>query len=88
MKFKPFNFIIYYFTRYYYANVDETRRKIKDLIKEDEWNTDKFPEMKQLLSNKLGIQHKSMQELLLDIFQVKSDNTQIKYNNIQYERNF
>ncbi|CAG8649705.1 16892_t:CDS:2 [Funneliformis mosseae] len=43
---------------YYHADVDETRRKIKELIKDGEWNSDKFSEMKQKLLNKLRIQDK------------------------------
>ncbi|CAG8466075.1 467_t:CDS:10 [Funneliformis caledonium] len=43
---------------YYHADADETRRKIKELIKDGEWNSDKFSEMKQKLLNKLRIQDK------------------------------
>lgn len=43
--------------RYYFANVDKTREKIKEMINNDEWKTDYFPEMKQELLNKLNIQH-------------------------------
>ncbi|CAG8483535.1 3153_t:CDS:2 [Funneliformis caledonium] len=43
---------------YYHADVDETRRKIKELIKAGEWNSDKFFEMKQNLLNMLRIQDK------------------------------
>ena len=50
---QSFNLIL--FIRYYHANVDETRRKIKELIKEGEWNFDEFSEMKQNLLNKLNI---------------------------------
>ncbi|POG81773.1 hypothetical protein GLOIN_2v1505148 [Rhizophagus irregularis DAOM 181602=DAOM 197198] len=42
---------------YYFANVDKTREKIKEMINNDEWKTDYFPEMKQELLNKLNIQH-------------------------------
>jgi len=37
---KFLNFNVYHLTRYYYANVDKTRRKINQLIKDDEWNSD------------------------------------------------
>jgi len=47
------------FTRYYHANVDKTRKKIKKLIKEGEWNSEEFSEMKQNLLYKLDIQDKS-----------------------------
>ena len=72
--------LIYYFTRYYYANVDETRRKIKELIKEGEWNSDEFSEIKQILLNKLNIQNISEQELLLDMFKQMFDDFQVKLN--------
>uniref|UniRef100_U9SZ98 Uncharacterized protein n=1 Tax=Rhizophagus irregularis (strain DAOM 181602 / DAOM 197198 / MUCL 43194) TaxID=747089 RepID=U9SZ98_RHIID len=32
---------------YYHANFDETRRKVLEQIKNDEWNNDEFPEMKR-----------------------------------------
>jgi len=69
------------FTRYYHANVDETRRKIKELIKEGEWNSDEFPKMKQNLLNKLNIQDKSEQELL-DMLKQKLDEHGQKLNEI------
>ncbi len=45
-----------------------------------------FLEMKQILSNKLDIQHKSMQELLWDVFLAKSDNTWIKVEQYSVRR--
>ncbi|CAB4436510.1 unnamed protein product [Rhizophagus irregularis] len=42
---------------YYYANVDKTREKVKQMISNGEWNTDGFPELKQELLNKLNIQN-------------------------------
>jgi hypothetical protein len=50
-----FNKLIY--SRYYYANVDKTREKVKQMISNGEWNTDGFPELKQELLNKLNIQN-------------------------------
>ncbi|PKY29596.1 hypothetical protein RhiirB3_484012 [Rhizophagus irregularis] len=44
---------------YYHANFDETRRKVLEQIKNDEWNNDEFPEMKRKLLNKLKIHKKS-----------------------------
>ncbi|PKY17426.1 hypothetical protein RhiirB3_467953 [Rhizophagus irregularis] len=42
---------------YYYANVDKTREKVKQMISNGKWNTDGFPELKQELLNKLNIQN-------------------------------
>ncbi|CAB4429195.1 unnamed protein product [Rhizophagus irregularis] len=42
---------------YYYANVDKTREKIKEMMKNDEWNTDEFTELKQALLEKLNIKY-------------------------------
>lgn len=50
--------LIYKFIiRYYFANVDKTREKIKEMINGGEWKTDYFPEMKQELLDKLNIRH-------------------------------
>jgi hypothetical protein len=51
-----------YLLRYYYADVDKTRQKIKEMIKEREWNTDEFPELKQKLLDELKIQYNSQLE--------------------------
>ncbi|CAB4399132.1 unnamed protein product [Rhizophagus irregularis] len=40
---------------YYYADFDKTRQEIKEMIKEGEWNTDEFSELKQKLLHKLKI---------------------------------
>ncbi|CAG8660186.1 5341_t:CDS:2 [Funneliformis mosseae] len=65
---------------YYHADFDETYRKIRELIKENEWDSDQFPEMKQNLLNKLNIQEKSdkdMLDILLkklnDIYKVQNE---------------
>jgi hypothetical protein len=49
--------IYFFFSRYYYANVDETRREVERLIRKDEWKTNDFPEMKEKLLKKLQIKH-------------------------------
>jgi len=58
-----FNLIII-LSRYYHAGVDEIRKKIRELIKEGEWNSDGCSNMRQMLLNKLNVQEKSDQELL------------------------
>ncbi|GBC30372.2 hypothetical protein GLOIN_2v1794049 [Rhizophagus irregularis DAOM 181602=DAOM 197198] len=45
------------FAIYYYANVDKTREKIKEMINEGEWNTNEFSELKQKLLKELNIQY-------------------------------
>ncbi|PKK61670.1 hypothetical protein RhiirC2_791467 [Rhizophagus irregularis] len=42
---------------YYYANVDMTRKKIKELIDDNEWDSNEFIELKQILIKKLNIKH-------------------------------
>ena len=74
--------MIYRSIRYYHAYVDETRRMIKELIKEGEWNYDEFRTMKQSLLNKLNIQEKSEQELL-SILEQKIDDVQLKMSSSQ-----
>ncbi|PKY17222.1 hypothetical protein RhiirB3_382357 [Rhizophagus irregularis] len=44
---------------YYYANIDKIREEIKKLINENQWNTDKFLEIKKQLLNILNIQIKN-----------------------------
>ncbi|GBB98777.1 hypothetical protein RclHR1_03320003 [Rhizophagus clarus] len=44
---------------YYYADVDKTRQKVKEMIKEGEWNINEFSELKLELLKVLGIQHNS-----------------------------
>jgi len=56
------NSFFYYFTRYYRADVDETRRKIKGLIKKGDWNSDEFSRLKQKLLKKLNIHEQDMLE--------------------------
>jgi hypothetical protein len=43
--------------RYYYASVDKAREKVKEMIKQDEWNTSQFPELKQDLLEKLNVEY-------------------------------
>ncbi|CAI2172492.1 19542_t:CDS:2 [Funneliformis geosporum] len=45
-----------YLLSYYYANVDESRRKVNELIKNDEWRPEEFPEMKKNLLKILDVQ--------------------------------
>ena len=49
--------------QYYHANVDETRRKIKELIENNQWDSDELQEMKKKLLENLNIQN-AKQELL------------------------
>jgi polyhydroxyalkanoate synthesis regulator phasin len=51
--------------RYYYADADKVRQKIKEMINNGEWNTDEFLELKQNLLNKLNIQHNPVDETTL-----------------------
>ncbi|CAI2195826.1 2290_t:CDS:2, partial [Funneliformis geosporum] len=44
-------------TRYYHANVEETRREIKNLIKEKEFKTDKFSDLKKNLLKQIKIRY-------------------------------
>ncbi|GBB88163.1 hypothetical protein RclHR1_01470011 [Rhizophagus clarus] len=41
---------------YYYANADKTREKIKELVKNDEWNNDIFSESRKSLLKELNIE--------------------------------
>ncbi|GBB84482.1 hypothetical protein RclHR1_11040008 [Rhizophagus clarus] len=41
---------------YYYANVDKTREKVNDMIKDKKWNTKGFPKLKENLIEKFNIQ--------------------------------
>ncbi|PKC61662.1 hypothetical protein RhiirA1_466208 [Rhizophagus irregularis] len=44
---------------YYYADVAKTRKKIKELKSEGEWNEDQFPDMKKELLQTVHIKHES-----------------------------
>ena len=46
-----------YFSRHYYADVDKTRVEVKRLIKEGEWDTKEFAEMREKLLKELQIKH-------------------------------
>ena len=41
-----------YFIRYYHANADMTRMKIKEMIQQGDWNYDEFSELKPKLLGK------------------------------------
>jgi hypothetical protein len=43
------------FLRYYHANVDETRKKVREMIDNRDWKTNEFPDMKIKLLKKLNI---------------------------------
>ncbi|CAB4491722.1 unnamed protein product [Rhizophagus irregularis] len=47
---------------YYYADADKVRHRIKEMIKESEWNIDEFLELKKNLLDKLNIQHNPVDE--------------------------
>jgi|SRR6266540_4313226 len=59
--------IFFHFTRYYHAIVDEMRKKIKELIKEGNWNSDELSRLKHKLLKKLNIHEQDMleQDILL-----------------------
>ncbi|UZO16181.1 uncharacterized protein OCT59_007570 [Rhizophagus irregularis] len=40
---------------YYHASVDKTRKMIKEMIENDKWHINEFPELKQNLLNKFNI---------------------------------
>ncbi|CAB4429193.1 unnamed protein product [Rhizophagus irregularis] len=42
---------------YYYANVDIAREKVKEMIREGEWNIDEFSEMKHNLLKNLNVKN-------------------------------
>ncbi|CAB4398735.1 unnamed protein product [Rhizophagus irregularis] len=44
-------------TIYYYADIREVREKIKQMFDNKEWDSDKFPEMKQNLLKILNIKN-------------------------------
>ena len=50
--------------RYYYANANKTRKKIKQMINDKKWNANKFPEMKQNLLKILHIKNPHDNETL------------------------
>jgi hypothetical protein len=50
--------IRFYYSRHYYADTDKTREEIKRLIKEGEWDTKEFTEMRKNLFEVLRIEHK------------------------------
>jgi hypothetical protein len=59
---KKFNVIILliiqiYFLRHYYADIDKTREEVQRLIKEGEWDTKEFTEMRNILLKKLKIKY-------------------------------
>ncbi|GET00465.1 hypothetical protein GLOIN_2v1874127 [Rhizophagus clarus] len=59
---------------YYYANVDKSREKIKEMNDKGEWKTNEFPELRKNLMEKLNIQlinETSLQNILAEIQEMK-----------------
>lgn len=46
-----------FYSRYYYADIVKTRKMIKELISEGEWEAGEFQDMKKDLLKLLNIQH-------------------------------
>ena len=71
--------ILIYIYRYYYANVDKIREKVKKLISEGQWDEsdankfNKFPEMRQNLLKQLNIQDYETDQRLLKEIKEKQD---------------
>ncbi|GET04866.1 hypothetical protein GLOIN_2v1874127 [Rhizophagus clarus] len=78
---------------YYYANVDKTRKKIKEMMDKGEWNTNGFPEMKQRLLDDLNIpitkddSIEATMQKILDIQKTKNDSIEAKMQkNTRYSK--
>ncbi|RGB43148.1 hypothetical protein C1646_750211 [Rhizophagus diaphanus] len=72
---------IHGFLKYYYANIDKTREKVKEMIREREWNINEFPEQKKDLLNKLNIQaidETSLRQLLEEESKMSSITSKIQ----------
>ncbi|CAB4397997.1 unnamed protein product [Rhizophagus irregularis] len=63
---------------YYYANVDKTREEVKRLIKDGQWDTNKFSEMKKDLFNKLNIKNNPADEIDMRVLLEKIENIEKK----------
>jgi hypothetical protein len=50
-------YIILFYSRYYHADIIKTRKKVRELISEGEWEADQFKEMKKNLLELLKIQY-------------------------------
>ncbi|CAB5313302.1 unnamed protein product [Rhizophagus irregularis] len=67
---------------HYYADVDKTRIEIKRLIKEGEWDTKEFTEMRENLLEELQIKHNPIDnELMLEKLKSNDD----KLDNLKEE---
>ncbi|UZO06890.1 uncharacterized protein OCT59_027195 [Rhizophagus irregularis] len=65
---------------HYYADFDKTRGEVQRLIKEGEWNTKEFTEMRNILLKKLEIEHNPIDnEAILE--KLKSHEKLLKENN-------
>ncbi|GBB86177.1 hypothetical protein RclHR1_12620004 [Rhizophagus clarus] len=75
---------------YYYASVDKTRKKVKEMINESDWNywyTDEVRELKKDLLNKLNIQpvdETSLQELLKEVQDLRENS---KHQSLEVQMN-
>ncbi|GET00516.1 hypothetical protein GLOIN_2v1768207 [Rhizophagus clarus] len=61
---------------YYYANVDKTREKVKEMMSKGEWNSNEFPELRKDLLKKLNIQpvdETSLQQLLNEVQDIREN---------------
>ncbi|GBC29532.2 hypothetical protein GLOIN_2v1874127 [Rhizophagus irregularis DAOM 181602=DAOM 197198] len=59
---------------YYYADVDKTREEVKRLIKDGQWDTNEFPEMKKDLFKKLNIKNNPADEIDMKLLLEKIKN--------------
>ncbi|GES97115.1 hypothetical protein GLOIN_2v1768207 [Rhizophagus clarus] len=64
---------------YYYADVDEIRKKVKEMINEGEWNTNELLELKRDLLDKLHIQHDITLQQILEAIRLKSQDNILKH---------
>ncbi|PKC71611.1 hypothetical protein RhiirA1_438775 [Rhizophagus irregularis] len=63
---------------YYYADVDKTREEVKRLIKDGQWDTNEFPEMKKDLFKKLNIKNNPADEIDMKLLLEKIKNIEKK----------
>ncbi|PKY29885.1 hypothetical protein RhiirB3_446701 [Rhizophagus irregularis] len=69
-----------YFSRHYYADVDKARVEIKRLIKEGEWDTKEFTEMRKILFKALQVEHNPVDNEVI-LKELKSHEKLLKENN-------
>ncbi|GES83324.1 hypothetical protein GLOIN_2v1874127 [Rhizophagus clarus] len=68
---------------YYYADVDKAREEVKKLIRNGQWDTDEFPELRQDLLKKLNIQDYECDQQLLKEIRKKQERNQESLEQIQ-----